>query len=691
MSKTSGTSFRRQFAFLGGLVALLACAAGYVVMQRPLRESIGLERQLAKNVGRIMTLDELLTMSARMAASAHDAAYETRYNANVDELDRLIKSTVALVPDPGVAAAVSSTDAANLRLVDLETKSFELDKAGKYHDALKLIEGAPYRADKAVYANGMQQAFALLEKLTAARTAAVERWAILLQLAALLSLAIVITAWAQEQRERRRQAAAYAAELEVKVQERTSELAQRNKSMRLVLDSVQQGLVGVDQEGWMASERSAIADRWFGSVTEKTRFVDYVRVHDPAFVNWFNMGMDQLREGLFDLPFCLDQMPKRMKVGERTLAVSYEGILTNGKFDGLLVIMSDITLDLQRERTEAEQRDLLRVMEQVGKDRVGFVAFLEEASAIVAELVGTQPVPQATVVRLIHTLKGSAGQFGLSIVSSVCHEIEEHMGAEGELSPHDRNWLDTTWRAVRERIRSILGDRTTRHMEVEKTEFDDVIQLVQKRQDHQDILRALAAWELDPVQARLERLGEGARVLSERLGKPKLEVVCDAHRLRTDSTQWAAFWASCVHLVRNAIDHGVDSAEARAAAGKPEKPRIVLSADVERDEFVVRISDDGAGVDWAKLAAKAAERGLPFETEDQKVDALFADGISSRDDASEVSGRGIGMSAVRAEVQSRQGRISVKSRAGQGTTVEMHFPASMMLGARKPLPSRASA
>jgi HPt (histidine-containing phosphotransfer) domain-containing protein len=677
------TTRTRQVAFLGGLVALLGCAAGYVAVQRPLRESISLEKQLARNVGRIMTLDETLTMSARMAASAHDSAYEARYNEHVDELDRTIKATIGLVPDDGVATAVKSTDAANTRLVDMETKSFELDKAGKYDEALALIEGKQYRADKAIYADGMQRAFTLLEKLTAARTASVERWAILLQLGALLALACVIAAWALEQRERRRQAARYAAELEGKVEQRTAELGQRNRSMRLVLDSVQQGLVGVDHEGVMSPERAAIVDRWFGSVNAPTKFAEYVRSHDPTFSTWFELGLEQLREGTFQLGFCLAQMPKRMRAGERTLAVSYEGILTNGKFDGLLVVMSDITQELQRERSEAEQRDLLRVLEQVGRDRLGFINFLEEASAIVDELVGTAPLPLATTARHLHTLKGSAAQFGLSVVATVCHEIEEHMREGGVLSPEDRNWLDTTWRAVRERIRTVLGDRAGKHLEVEKSEFDNVLTLVQKRQDHVDILQALAAWELDPVQARLERLGDGARTLAARLSKPEPEVICDAHRLRTDNGHWASLWSACVHLVRNAVDHGFEDEAAREAAGKPVRGRMVLSAAVEGNDFVIAIADDGAGIDWDRLGEKARERGLPYETEAQRIAVLFHDGVSSKDEASEVSGRGVGMSAVLSEVERRGGHLSVTSRRGHGTTVQMRFPAHTMMGLRR--------
>jgi two-component system chemotaxis sensor kinase CheA len=226
-------------------------------------------------------------------------------------------------------------------------------------------------------------------------------------------------------------------------------------------------------------------------------------------------------------------------------------------------------------------------------------------------------------------------------------------------------------------------------MEVERSEFDNVLQLVKRREDHSDILQALAAWELDPVQARLERLGEGARTLAVRLGKPEPEIVCDAHRLRTDNGHWSAFWSSCVHLVRNAIDHGIESEEVRTSAGKAARGRIVLSAALEDvaqgdSAFVIRIVDDGAGIDWERIGEKAKAQGLPFETDAHKVAALFADGISSKDEASEVSGRGVGMSAILGEVKQRDGVIAVTSQRGHGTTVEMRFPSAALLGARRP-------
>jgi two-component system chemotaxis sensor kinase CheA len=471
----------------------------------------------------------------------------------------------------------------------------------------------------------------------------------------------------------------YAAELEATVEHRTRELAQRNQAMRLVLDSVQEGLVGIDLEGWMAPERSATADRWFGLVSGRLTFSEHVHGHDPSFASSLQMGLEQLREDILPFELCRTQLPKRLEVRDQTLAVAYETMLANGKCSGFLLVISDITAQLERERLEAEQLDLVRVLESIGRDRIGFLSFLEEANQLVEELTSSASVPLATALRLVHTLKGNAAQFGISTVARVCHEIEHQVCEQGELSARERELLATTWRSVRERIRSLIGDRSQSHMEIERADYRSVVRFVGHRPDYDDILEALLAWELDPVQARFERLGDYARGLAERLEKPGIEVVCDAHSLRSDNSKWGAFWAACVHLVRNAVDHGIEQPLARTAAGKTGSGRLVLDARHVADEIIIQVSDDGRGVSWDRLATKEAERGLPFDSPEQRLDVLFHDGISSCDMVTETSGRGIGMAAVREEVLRHGGTIGLTSEPGRGTMIEMRFPSDTML------------
>ncbi|HEU4533412.1 MAG TPA: ATP-binding protein, partial [Polyangiaceae bacterium] len=96
--------------------------------------------------------------------------------------------------------------------------------------------------------------------------------------------------------------------------------------------------------------------------------------------------------------------------------------------------------------------------------------------------------------------------------------------------------------------------------------------------------------------------------------------------------------------------------------------------------FVLEVADDGRGVDWARVAAKAADLGLPFETEAERVAALFADGLSTKDVATEVSGRGVGLAAVWAACKALGGRARVDSWPGAGTRVGFDFPVALVGG-----------
>jgi hypothetical protein len=279
MAKRSTGSRLRPWLFLIGLVALIASAGGYVWILGPLRNAGAAERHLAKNIGRIMTLDEILTMSARVAAASHDMTYEARYNAHVDELDEVIKRSIVSSNDPGVVAAVTATDDANQRLVAMETESFRLDHAGKFDEAYALLGSGAYRADKETYEFGMHTAFARLEQLHASQTALFEKRSMVLQLSAVLSLGLILIVFAFEQKERRRRA--HEVELEATVERRTGELARANRAMRLVLDNVQQALVALDAEGCMTSERSAITARWLGCVRDHISLAEYV-MGDPS-------------------------------------------------------------------------------------------------------------------------------------------------------------------------------------------------------------------------------------------------------------------------------------------------------------------------------------------------------------------------------------------------------------------------
>jgi two-component system, chemotaxis family, sensor kinase CheA len=123
--------------------------------------------------------------------------------------------------------------------------------------------------------------------------------------------------------------------------------------------------------------------------------------------------------------------------------------------------------------------------------------------------------------------------------------------------------------------------------------------------------------------------------------------------------------------VRNAVDHGIEASAARVASGKSEQGRLRLSSARVGDEVLVSIEDDGAGIDWDRLAEAARRRGLNADSHDERVAALLADGVTTRH---EVSGRGVGMGSLAHEVRALGGRLEVESQRGRGTTFKLWLP-----------------
>ncbi|MHC1713073.1 MAG: chemotaxis protein CheA [Solidesulfovibrio sp.] len=138
-----------------------------------------------------------------------------------------------------------------------------------------------------------------------------------------------------------------------------------------------------------------------------------------------------------------------------------------------------------------------------------------------------------------------------------------------------------------------------------------------------------------------------------------------------------------VHILRNCVDHGIESAEAREAAGKPARGTICLRADHVGGEVRIVISDDGGGVDLERVRQKALAQGLlaPGEETDERrvLECLFAPGFSTAQKVSSVSGRGVGMDVVKSNIEEMGGTVRLESRSGQGTTITVRLPLTLAI------------
>jgi two-component system chemotaxis sensor kinase CheA len=463
--------------------------------------------------------------------------------------------------------------------------------------------------------------------------------------------------------------------LELKVEARTSELARRNRDMRLVFDNVDQGFVALSAEGTMPREHSQILHRWFGECTDGASFWQYLGNTSASFGLAFELAWQQIAEDILPLELSIDQLPKQLATPDKVVSLRYLPYSREGKLDGVLVVMSDITERLHREREEAEQRELMHAFKRVMSDRTGFVNFQRDAAAMVESICGDfADRDEPAHKRMLHTLKGNSAVMGLGVIAGICHALEEELAAEGATSARTVDQLRGRWQTITDHIGSFVDNGAHSVIEVPEAEYMALVARVSDDPRHIDIADQLLAWQLEPITRPLGRLAEQAKELARRLGRGDIDVVLEGNDVRLDPHVWSPFFSELVHVVRNAVDHGIESPQEREALRKKRTGTITFKARAVGKSVEFEIGDDGRGIHWEVIAERAREKGLPAATSADLLTALCSDGFTTKDQATEISGRGIGLSAVKQRVEAMNGRIEVRSKAGAGTTWIFSFP-----------------
>jgi two-component system, chemotaxis family, sensor kinase CheA len=462
--------------------------------------------------------------------------------------------------------------------------------------------------------------------------------------------------------------------LEKIVKKRTDELSNRNQDMRMVLDNVGQGFATINLDGTMSPERSAAAAKWLGAYVPGKKLWEHIAELDPSGADWFRVAWEAVAEDVLPLELTIDQLPKRCTSGPSIYAFEYRPVLAGGKLVKVLLVMSDVTQAVERERFEVEQRDFLRVFERVMKDKRGFLEFFGEADGLVTKVLRGD-LPLGDLRRHIHTLKGNAALFGLSGIANLCHALEGSL-LEGDVrvAAQEQEELGRVWGRFAANLRGLVGSDRARCIEIDHSEYVAVLQALDGGAGREDLALRMKAWQFESAEARLERLAEQAQAIASRLGKPAPEVSLEPNGVRLYAASFAEFWAAFTHALRNAIDHGIESPEDRLAAGKPAAGRLRLSTRVENGALIVEIADDGRGVAWDLVREKARLAGLPHATRQDVLEALFLDGFTTKGEVSEFSGRGIGMGAVRAACKKMGGEVQVTSEPGAGLCLRFCWP-----------------
>lgn len=458
------------------------------------------------------------------------------------------------------------------------------------------------------------------------------------------------------------------------VQARTLALDLRNLELSLILDNVGQGLLTVDRAANVPAERSAILGSWFGAPVPGETLFSWVSRVDASAGAWLEVSWDSAFDDILPVEVTLDQFPKRLRAGKRHLELEYRPIFSGKAVDKLLVVVSDVSDRVERDEAELLQRELLAAFQRVLSDRLGFLDFLDEAARLVAA-VSNSTLTHVERLRALHTLKGNLAIFGIGGLAKHCHDLESAVHENDEaLDPATCAELERLWQAFTGRLARILEASPDGVLNIARSEYDALrVALRDGKLDNMQVLSRLDRWLWEPVEKRLQQMGDQAKGLAKRLGKGEVEVQIAAANVRVTGKRWAPFWSAMVHIIRNSVDHAFENEAERQKGAGTKTPKLELSAEERDGAVVIIVRDNGRGIDWEAVRSRAESLGLAARTRADLEQALFADGLSTKREVSDVSGRGVGMAAVLRECQALGGRITIESSSA-GTMFRFTIP-----------------
>lgn len=411
---------------------------------------------------------------------------------------------------------------------------------------------------------------------------------------------------------------------------------------------------------------------------------------DSSAADEFRNGLTLIFEGGAKPDVVFDLLESELEISSRQIHLNYRLL----DAQRILVVLTDITRE--RRFQDISRRDLERrfiVLKAVSHRRY-FAAFTQEARELfenlsLHETTGQTAEELQELSRNIHTFKGNASFFDFSATSSIAHQFESHLEEARVFNAPARIKefaieLKRAYFSELNHIADTLGQRwigEANGVNIPKRDYLLLEAWIRKNHPQDSRLaKTLLSYRREPFRECFVRFPEIASGLAEKLGKRLHPLIIEGGDFLVIPDHYARLTDVMVHLIRNALDHGIETPAERSAAGKDSSGSLRLKLDQSAGQRSISLSDDGRGIDPAAIETKARSMGLLNKnqktSEAEIMQFLFHQGFSTSDTVTDISGRGIGLSAVKAEIDRLGGSIQIHSRRGRGTTFEISLPTS---------------
>jgi nitrogen fixation/metabolism regulation signal transduction histidine kinase len=449
-------------------------------------------------------------------------------------------------------------------------------------------------------------------------------------------------------------------------------VAERTTQIKTILDNVGSGflLVGPDLKVQDGFSKSCI-DLLGASMRAGADLFGAMGVDGDRNLPLWRAFVEQAFDDALPEEMTVQQLPPRIHVHDRVIALSARAVRNAaGKVVCILFSLIDAT-DLERaEKENVHHQLLVRLL----REHDAFRDFVEESRTrlgLCRRFLRNNE--QGKVRAELHTIKGNTAAFDLIEIAKLVHRIEDN----SIITEADVNDIEVAFRAFLDATFEVLqltfDDGGDESFTISRVELEKVMRSLSK--DGPSALDQMRVW-LEDIQFKSARsligaLPDYASRLADRLCK-QVEINVAGGETKMNPEVMKPVMQSLVHLVRNAIDHGIEGPAMRGAKG--DVGHITIRCEDEGGAWRIDVADDGRGIDTEEVVNRALAKGIVQSeqvrrmTEMEKMLLIFQNGISTAADISEISGRGVGMNAVDAAVREAGGQLTVESKRGRGTT-----------------------
>lgn len=480
------------------------------------------------------------------------------------------------------------------------------------------------------------------------------------------------------------------------------ELKKRDTNLKSILSGLEDGVFFFDKDGKFSKEYSAATTRFFPDFTTfKSVFELYEKYTDTKTAAAKQvMAMLWAKDIALRFVDISPLLPQQIVLKPRTLEETVVRLIykelrdPKGELQKVFVIAKDVNVEIKAKRQNDDQNERVARIRMASADSRSFKDFCEESEELFVEAekiyaAGNQdPNAINDLKRVFHTLKGSLALYEFAQAAKGIHELESNLakiGSYGEkMSFQDIQdrfaEIRKSCDMLRKEISDILGlDAETKFIKVPRPKIKKLTEAVEQKDlaATEVVLKSLDRYALSDVLAKYTR---SIMVLGEKLGKyVELKFEPDAAELSYPEAR--KLNTALLHILRNCVDHGIEDEQTRVDRQKPPEGSIFLTTIRNPDQSLqLVVRDDGGGINAAKLAEKAVKNGLWTEeqaskaTEQDKIDLIFAANLSTRDQVTETSGRGVGMDAVKAHLEQLGGSVKVSSELAKGSRFDIVIP-----------------